>query len=157
MMNLHGCELLSEGASLAASRHVPNAAAVVLLTGITVRYRPVVNVEPTQMAPISAVFQALRNRPFVRLIASCAIANLSFTLITSLLPYYLIYQLDMEAQLPIVMLLLLVTIAIFLFPTKMLSERINKGPAFAAGLGLASLAILCTFFLPQGTTPIIYL
>jgi len=129
---------------------------VVLTTALTVRRKPVVNTEPTKMPPLSAVLQTLRNGPFVRLIVASSVASLGFTLITSLLPYYLIYQLDMEDQMPIVMLALLGTIALFLFPTKNLSDRINKGPAYAAGLGLASLAMIGTFFLPQGPSVAIY-
>jgi GPH family glycoside/pentoside/hexuronide:cation symporter len=129
---------------------------VVLTTALTVRHKPVVKSEPTRMPPVSAFLQTLRNKPFLRLIAAGSVASLGFTLITSLLPFYLIYQLDMEEQLPIVMLALLGTIALFLFPTKMLSDRINKGPAYGAGLGLASLAMISTFFLPQGPTLLIY-
>ncbi len=130
---------------------------VVLTTALTVRYKPVVNDEPTKLPPLSAVNQTLRNRPFLWLMASSGLAGIGTTLVTSLLPYYLIYHLDMEAQIPIVMLVLLGTVGIFLIPTKMLADRINKGPAYGAGLGVASLAIASTFFLPKGPTPLIYL
>lgn len=132
------------------------AAVVVLTTALTVRRKPVVNTAPTQMPALAALRQTLRNRPFVQLLLASSIASLGFTLITSLLSYYLIYQLEMEAQLPIVMLALLGTIALFLFPTKRLSDRINKGPAYAAGLALASLAMIGTFFLPRGPSTAIY-
>jgi GPH family glycoside/pentoside/hexuronide:cation symporter len=44
----------------------------------------------------------------------------------------------------------------FLVPIKRVSDRINKGPAYALGLLIASLAIISAFFLPKGPTPWIY-
>jgi GPH family glycoside/pentoside/hexuronide:cation symporter len=63
---------------------------------------------------------------------------------------------DVEDQLPLVMFALPITIAIFLYPTRLLSDGISKGPAYAAGLLLASLAMILTFFLPQGPTVLIF-
>jgi GPH family glycoside/pentoside/hexuronide:cation symporter len=62
----------------------------------------------------------------------------------------------MEAQVPLVMLLLLAVIALFLFPWKALSERWNKGPAYGVGLLIAGLAVACTYLLPHEPTPWIY-
>jgi GPH family glycoside/pentoside/hexuronide:cation symporter len=39
----------------------------------------------------------------------------------------------------------------------MLSDHISKGPAYAAGLILASMAMIGLFFLPHRPTPLIYL
>ena len=130
---------------------------VVLTTAFSVRRKPVVNTKPSEIPPISAVVKTLRNKPFIKFLIATGLASIAFTLITSLLPYYLIYQLDMSAELPIVMFAMLGTIAIFLFPTKLLSDRINKGPAYAIGLIVASLAIIGTFLLPHHSTPIIYI
>jgi hypothetical protein len=47
----------------------------------------------------------------------------------------------MADQVPIVLLLLLVFVALFLFPWKMLSDRWNKGPAYALGLAIGGLAV----------------
>jgi GPH family glycoside/pentoside/hexuronide:cation symporter len=133
------------------------ATVVVLTTAFSVRRKPVVNTKPSEIPPVSAVIKTLRNKPFVKFLIATGLASIAFTLITSLLPYYLIYQLNMEAELPFVMFAMLGTIAIFLFPTKLLSDRINKGPAYAFGLILASLAIIGTFLLPHHATPIIYI
>ncbi|OGO59310.1 MAG: hypothetical protein A2029_05010 [Chloroflexi bacterium RBG_19FT_COMBO_47_9] len=54
------------------------------------------------------------------------------------------------------MLVMLTTIGIFLIPWRMISERINKGLAYALGLSIASVAIIGAFLLPQGPTPWIY-
>jgi GPH family glycoside/pentoside/hexuronide:cation symporter len=85
------------------------------------------------------------------------IISISFTLLTSLLPFYLTYQLQMADQIPLVIVTMLATIAIFLVPWRMLSQRMNKGPAYALGLSIASAAIVASFFLPPGPTPLIYL
>lgn len=71
---------------------------------------------------------------------------------TSLLPYYITYQLDMEAQVPLVLLVMLGTIGLFLYPWKIVADRINKGPAYALGLAIACAAVIATFFLPYGPT-----
>jgi GPH family glycoside/pentoside/hexuronide:cation symporter len=129
---------------------------VVLITSLTVRKKPVVSEEPTKMPPISAIVSTFKNKPFIKLVVITGIAATSFALITSLLPYYLIYQLKMENELSIVMLLMLVTLGLSLWPSKKLSERIGKGPAFGVGMAIATVAMALTFFLPDEPTPLIY-
>jgi hypothetical protein len=51
----------------------------------------------------------------------------------------------MADQIPLIMLVMLTTIGIFLIPWRMISERINKGPAYALGLSIASVAIIGAF------------
>ena len=63
----------------------------------------------------------------------------------------------MEDQLPLVMLLLLVSVMVFLFPWKKVAEKWNKGPSYAMGLGIGALAVSMSFFLPAEPTPLIYL
>ena len=133
------------------------AAAAVLATALNVRERPASEVQPSQLPPVAAMLQTFRNRPYMRLIASFFVTNFSFTLLTSLLPYYLTYQLNMEAQVPLVMLAMLATIGLFLYPAKWVADRMNKGPAYALGLFIACVAIIGTFFLPYGPTPLVYL
>jgi len=55
-----------------------------------------------------------------------------------------------------VMLVLLLTVGICLFPWKKISDRWNKGPAYALGLLIGGLAAASTFLLPKGPTPWIY-
>jgi len=47
-------------------------------------------------------------------------------------------------------------IGIFLIPAKLVSDKINKGPAYALGLFIASLAVISSFFLPHAASPLIY-
>ena len=72
------------------------------------------------------------------------LSSFSFTLLTTRLPTCLIYPLNMQAQLPPVMLLMLVTIGIFLYPWTRVSDKINKGPSYALGLFIARLAVIAT-------------
>lgn len=132
------------------------AAATVLTTALSVRERPAAEVQPSCLPPVAAVLQTFRNRPFVRLVAAFFVSSFSFALMTSLLPYYLTYQLDMEAQVPVVLLVMLATIGVFLFPWKWVAGRINKGPSYALGLFIACVAVIATFFLPYGPTSLIY-
>ncbi len=132
------------------------AAAAVLVTAFGVHEPERTGAGPSKIPPLQAVLTAFRNRPFVQLMIASAIVSISFTLLTSLMPYFLTYQLGMEGQISLVMLAMLVTIAIFLQPWKAVSMRLNKGPSYAAGLMIASLALVVGFFLPQGPTPLIY-
>jgi GPH family glycoside/pentoside/hexuronide:cation symporter len=84
------------------------------------------------------------------------LSSFSFTVLTALVPYFIQYQLNMGSQVSFVLLVMLVTIGIFLVPAKLISDRINKGPAYALGLFIASLAIITSFFFPRGATPLIY-
>lgn len=132
------------------------AAAVVLITAFSVKERPISEVQPSKMPAIRAFIQTFKNKPFVQLVGSFLITNVSFTLLTTLLPYYLKYQVNMEEQMAFVMLALLATIGIFLYPMKMITDRIGKGKAYAVGLAVAAAAVLTLFFVPKGPTPYVY-
>ena len=70
------------------------------------------------------------------------IISISFTLLTGLLTYFVTYQLHMQDQFFLVMLVMLGTIGIFLIPWQLVSKKLNKGPSYALGLGIASIAII---------------
>jgi len=131
-------------------------AVTVLTTALGVRERPSSEVQPSHMPPVRAIVESLRNGPFMALMAAQFISSFSFTALTSLLPFFLIYQLEMKEQVPIVMFAMLGTIGLFLYPARWVAGRINKGPTYALGLFIASLAIMATYFLPQGPTPLVY-
>jgi len=109
-----------------------------------------------QTPPLRAFLATFKNRPFVRLIGAYLMANSAFALLKTLLAYFLTYQLGMEDQVPVVMFLLLVFVGLALFPWKMLSERWNKGPAYALGLAIGGLAVASTFLLPHEPTGWVY-
>ena len=131
------------------------AMTAVFVTAFGVKEKPDA-VIPAKIPPMKAVSSTLKNKPFMWLMGCFLLTNFSFTLLTTLLPYYLTYQLGMADQMPIVMISMLGSIGLFLYPMKLLTDRIGKGPAYAAGLGLAALACASTFFLPHSPTPLIY-
>ena len=131
------------------------ATAVVLTTALSIRERPT-GVEPSRMPPVRALLQSFRNQQFVRLVAAFFCNSVAFALLTSLLPYFLEYRMEMKPQIPVIMLSMLVMITLFLYFYKWLSDKVNKGPAYALGLGMACVAVVATFFLPQGSSWAIY-
>ncbi|MGD8517897.1 MAG: MFS transporter [Anaerolineae bacterium] len=133
------------------------AALVLWVSAAGLKEREDISQSRSESTPLASFLATFRNRPFVQLIAAYLVANIAFALIQTLLAYFLTYQLGMEGQVPIVMGLLLLTVGLFLFPWKMLSERWNKGPAYALGLAIAGAAVASTFLLPPGPTPAIYL
>ena len=132
------------------------AVITMLVTTFGVKETPRPDLLPAKMRLKEQLGHVFKNRPFVQYMIMSTIISISFTLLTALLPYYITYQLLMAEQLSFIMLVLLGTIAIFLIPWRMASKKLNKGPAYALGLFIASIAIVATFFLPQGPTPWIY-
>jgi glycoside/pentoside/hexuronide:cation symporter, GPH family len=132
------------------------AAVTILMTTFGVRNKAHRDETPSKLPPFKAILSTFKNKPFVRLLIVSTVVSISFTLQTSLLPYFLTYQLGMADQIPLVLIVMLGTIALFLLPWKWVADRINKGPSYALGLGIASIAIITTFFLPNKPTPLIY-
>lgn len=132
------------------------AVITLLVTVLGVKETPRPDLLPAKMKLWPQVRHVLKNKPFVQYMLISTIVSISFTLLTSLLPYFITYQLLMAEQTSFIMLVLLGTIALFLLPWRMVSKKLNKGPAYALGLFIASIAIVVAFFLPQGPTPWIY-
>lgn len=132
------------------------ATITVLITALGVKEKPDPDLIPAKMLIWSQIKQVFKNKPFVIYMVVSTIVSISFTLLTSLLPYFLTYQLKMADQISLVMLVMLGTIGIFLIPWRYVSTKLNKGPSYALGLGIASLAIVAAYLLPQGPTPLIY-
>jgi glycoside/pentoside/hexuronide:cation symporter, GPH family len=133
------------------------AAATLWIAAAGLRERKAIAESRSQSRPLRALRDALKNRPFVQLVAAYLVANMAFALVKTLLAYFLTYQLGMKDQVPAVMFVLLLFVALFLFPWKMLSDRWNKGPAYALGLAIGGLAVALTFLLPNRPTPWVYL
>lgn len=127
-----------------------------LVTALSIRERPELAGEPSKLPPFKAVFTSFRNKPFIILMIAFILSSFSFTVLTALVPYFIQYQLGMPEQVSFVLLAMLVSIGIFLVPAKLVSDRINKGPAYALGLFIACLAVMFSFLLPKGATPLIY-
>ena len=130
---------------------------VLLISAAGFRERKVAVESKPEPNPFKSMGAALRNKPFVWLCAVYLTVNLSFAFIKILMAYYIEYQLLMKAQTTLVMGLMLVCVTISLPFWQWLSRRMDKGPAYAIGMGVGALAVLITFFLPHGATPLIYL
>jgi GPH family glycoside/pentoside/hexuronide:cation symporter len=127
-----------------------------LVTTFSIKENPEMAGEPSKLPAVKAVFTSFKNKPFIILMIAFILSSFSFTVLTALVPYFITYQLGMPEQVSFVLLAMLLTIGIFLVPAKLISDRINKGPAYALGLFIASLAVMASFFLPRGATPLIY-
>lgn len=127
-----------------------------LVTTFSIKESPELVGEPSKLPPIKAVLTSFKNKPFIILMVAFILSSFSFTILTALVPYFIQYQLNMPDQVSFVLLAMLVSIGVFLIPAKLVSDRINKGPAYALGLFIASLAVMTSFFLPRGETPLIY-
>lgn len=125
-----------------------------LIPGLFVRNKPAVESEPTQMPPVRAILSTFQNKPFISYIVISSIMSTAFTLVTTMLPYFLIYQLDMGSTQTLVMLLMLGTLAICLVPCSKVSGKIGKAKTYALGIGIACAALIVAFFLPAGAAAI---
>jgi len=132
------------------------SAVVLLVSAAGFRERKVALESKPEPNPFKSMGAALRNKPFVWLCAVYLTVNLSFAFIKILMAYYIEYQLLMKAQTTLVMGLMLVCVTISLPFWQWLSRKMDKGPAYAIGMGVGALAVLITFFLPHGATPLIY-
>jgi len=132
------------------------AVVTLLVTTLGVKETPNPDLVPAKMPALAQIKHVLRNRPFVQYMIMSTIISISFTLLTSLLPYYLTYYLKMADQISFVMFVMLATIGVFLLPWRYMAKKMSKGPAYALGLAIASVAILGGFFLPPEPTPLIY-
>ena len=133
------------------------AAASLLISATGIREKQDIIDNKSSISPIKAIQYTFKNKPFVRLIIAYLIMNLSFALIKTLMAYFLTYQLKMEKEVPIVMGLLLISVVIFIFPWKKISEKWDKGPAYGLGMAVGALAVGACFFLPNNPTMLIYI
>ena len=132
------------------------AAVVLWVAAAGLRERKAISESKAKTPPLQTFVATLKNKPFLQLIIAYLVSNTAFALLKTLLAFFITYQLGMEAQVPAVMFLLLLFVALFLFPWKKLSERWNKGPAYGLGLAIGGIAVASTFFLPNEPTAWVY-
>lgn len=132
------------------------AAATLLVTGFSKDLTPVTEEEPTKMAPIKALISTFKNKPFRKYMVIAAIMSTAFTLVTTMLAYFIKYQILMEESSSLIMLGLLGTLAIFLVPCKMVVDKLGKAKTYALGISIACVALIAGFFLPNRETLAIY-
>lgn len=133
------------------------AGAALLISAAGLRERTNLVLSKPEVSPFKSLTVALKNKPFVWLCLSYFTVNISFAFIKILMAYYVEYQLLMKTSITLVMGLLLVCVTISLPFWQWLSRKMDKGPAYAIGMGVGALAVLLTFFLPHTSTPLIYI
>lgn len=132
------------------------AAASTMIVGFSNKFKSVVNDEPVKTPALKALFSTLKNKSFVSFLIISGIMSVAFTLVTTILPYFIIYPMGMEDSLSLIMILLLGTLGLFLVPCKAVADRIGKGKTYALGIGIASVALLAASFLPASVAPAVY-
>ena len=129
---------------------------MLLIAAFGLRERRQISERRDETPLVRAFLYTFSNRPFVRLIVAYFVLNMAFAFIKTLMAYFLIYQLGMEAQVSIVMGLMLIFVVVSLFGWRWLAQRWNKGSAYALGMAIGAAAVTATFFLPAGPTPLVY-
>ncbi len=133
------------------------AALSLIVSALNIKEKEQKKVEKIKV-PFSVLYRdILKNRPFLQLIAAYGICNLGFSIVKVFMAYALKYQFNMESKVSLVMGLLLGTVAAFLFPWKMVADRLDKGPAYALGLVISAVAMVTTFFLPGRESDSVYI
>jgi glycoside/pentoside/hexuronide:cation symporter, GPH family len=129
-----------------------------LVTTLTIKEKPELAGKPATTPILLGLKYCFKNKPFIRLMVIFILGNLAFTIQAALLPFLIQYQLGMKDQMTVIMVTSLVITGLFSFPAKLLADKINKGPAYALGMGLAAVTFLGAFFLlPHHSTPWVYL
>ncbi|MFA5006304.1 MAG: glycoside-pentoside-hexuronide (GPH):cation symporter [Candidatus Izemoplasmatales bacterium] len=132
------------------------AAATILIPAFSKDLKPVVDDTPSKFPPLSSLASTFKNKPFRRFMLISGIMSVAFMLVTTMMAYYIKYQIAMESSTSLIMLLMLGTLALCLVPCKMVADRIGKAKTYALGIGIASVALLIAFFLPPVASMIIY-
>ena len=133
------------------------AAITLLIPGLFLKEMPVVEAEPTKIPPLKAIFSTLKNKPSVSYLIISMIMSTAFTMVTTMMPYYMIYQLRMADAQTLIMVLMMGTLALCLVPCSMVSGKIGKAKTYALGITIASLGLVVAFFLTGEGNTIFYL
>ena len=127
-----------------------------LIPGLFLKYEPAVESKPSELPPLKSILSTFKNKPFVMYVIITSIMSISFTMVTTMLNYYIAHRLHMEESGLLIMLAMMGTLAVFLVPCGIVSGKIGKANTYALGLSIASVALIAVFFLPGGPNPIIF-
>jgi GPH family glycoside/pentoside/hexuronide:cation symporter len=128
----------------------------IYITAFGVKQRKELEGPPSELPPLKSVLICFKNRPFNYLAIQGTFTGFCFMLVMAYMPFFITYQMDMGDKIPLIMTLLLVTIGVFLFLWKFITDKWAKGPTYALGLLIAFGAMASTYFLPQGESLWIY-
>lgn len=102
------------------------------------------------LAVLPSIRATFTNRPFVMLLTAFALVRLSFTLMQSSVPYFIRYYLGAPGRMSLILALLMVTVGVFVYFWKWVSDRTSKSKAYAFGLLVMGGAALSTFLIQEG-------
>lgn len=129
-----------------------------LITSLTIKEDPSLAGEPSSLPPLKGIRYCFKNRPFVLLMIVYVLGMFAFTIQSAMLPYLIQYQLGMAEQTSNILMVTMVTMAVFLLPAKLLADRINKGPTYGLGMLVVAVTFLVVLlFIPSHPTPLIYM
>jgi len=131
-------------------------AVVLIISAAGIKERQKVQRTKAKINVKDCIKATFTNKPFLILCGAYLVINISFALVKTLMAYFLEYQLQMAGEVFLVMGLMLICVTISLPFWKMLSEKLDKGPAYAIGMVIGALAVGITFFLPHQRTVLIY-
>ncbi len=131
-------------------------ALVLLVSAAGIRERQKVMRLAAKTDVLKSFLATFRNAPFVRLLVAYLIINLSFALIKTLMAYFLEYQMNMQAEIPLVMGMMLICVTLSLPVWRLVGGKTDKGRAYALGIGLGALAVGFSFALPHAKSGWIY-
>lgn len=132
------------------------AALALLISASGLRERQNVVETKGEENPFKSIGKAFSNKAFVYLCLVYFVVNISFAFAKTLMAYFIEYQLLMKDLISVAMGLMLVCVTIALPIWKKLSEKMDKGPAYAIGMGMGAVALGLLFFLPHNPTWAIY-
>ena len=149
---------IAQGWSLVALTFGVLGGISMLIPGLFLKYEPAVESKPSELPPIKSILSTFKNKPFVMYVIITSIMSISFTMVTTMLNYYIAHQVHMEESGLLVMLAMMGTLAVFLVPCGMLSSgKLGKANTYALGLSIASVALIGVFLLPKGPTNLVYI
>lgn len=130
---------------------------MILITTLTIKEPAEYSSKPATIPVLQGLRLCFKNKPFIILMGIFFLGGFAFTSQATLLPYLIQYQLGMVDQTSTVLVISLLTTGVFLIPAKLLSDKIEKGPTYALGMGLAALTfLLAFFFMPTRPSPVVY-
>ncbi len=132
------------------------AALCLFITAFGVKQRKELEGPPSQMPALRSIMICFKNKPFNFLIIQGLFTGFCFMLVMSYMAFFLTYQMNMKDKIPIIMTMLLVTIGVFLFFWKWVTDKWAKGPTYALGLFIAFSATATSFLLPNQESIWIY-
>ena len=128
---------------------------VTLVTFFSVREKPAGPVQPTSVGRILKTYlRVIKNKPFRIVLLTYAINLIGITLVSSTMVLYFRYIYQKEDQAQIAMVLLLVVTMIFISVWNLLKKKIEKKVSYAVGLFIIAAATLIVFFFGPALGPV---